>query len=375
MGENMRYRILRGIREIKNTKPDFLKSSYLKSKIADILFERWFKKYKKDFKKKQTENILVISLEALGDNVVKTTSFKILSDYYGKENMYVMCRDKWECVFQELGYNVLGMKKLKNPIKNAKYRIEFFKKLNELSFKRVILFEHIGLGEILQYIICDDKIGLCSEEKSPYMNKAIKVDDNKMYTLDRQVLLMDEVLNRSFTRDELRPDMREMFHERKYNDIISIGIGASSEQKTLPIKNMSKMLKMLSERYPNKKIVLLGNGKKQEYYSKQLIENCSCKNIESYIGKISLIETIRVINDSDFFLGYDSGLSNIAFALRKKYICLFWTDMTVWQHPFSDLKVIKGDKINPINDGYHGTEILNSIKVSQVEEALKELKL
>lgn len=371
----MRYRILRGIREIKNIKPDFLKSSYLKSKIADILFERWFKKYEKDFQKKQTENILVISLEALGDNVVKTTSFKILADYYGKENMYIMCRDKWECVFQELGYNVLGMKKLKNPIKNAKYRIEFFKKLNELSFKRVILFEHIGLGGILQYIICDDKIGLCSEEKSLYMNKAIKVDDNKMYTLDRQVLLMDEVLNRSFTRDELRPDMREMFHERKYNDIISIGIGASSEQKTLPIKNMSKILKMLSERYPNKKIVLLGNGKKQEYYSKQLIENCSCKNIESYIGKISLIETIRVINDSDFFLGYDSGLSNVAFALRKKYICLFWTDMTVWQHPFDDLRIIKGNGINPENDGYHGTDILNSIKVEQVEEALKELKL
>ncbi|MGL5459325.1 MAG: glycosyltransferase family 9 protein [Cetobacterium sp.] len=371
----MKYKILRGIRDIKKRKPEFLKSSYLKSKIANVLFEKGFKKIEKDFEKKQTENILIISLEALGDNVVKITSFKILADYYGKENIYIMCRDKWECVFQELGYNVFGIKRLKNPIKNAKYRVDFFKKLNELSFKRVILFEHIGLGDILKYIICDDKIGLCSEINSPYMNKVVKIDDDKTYTLDRQVLLMDQVLNRSFTRDELRPDMREMFKERKYSDIISIGIGASSEQKTLPIKNMSEILKMLSERYPNKKIVLLGNGKKQEYYSKQLIENCSCKNIESYTGKISLIETIRVINDSDFFLGYDSGLSNIAFALRKKYICLFWTDMTVWQHPFDDLKIIKGDGVNPENDGYHGTDILNSIKVEQVEEALKELKL
>lgn len=371
----MKYKILRGIREIKKRKPEFLKSSYLKSKIASVLFERGFKKFKKEFEKKQTENVLIISLEALGDNVVKTTSFKILADYYGKENIYILCRDKWECVFQELGYNVFGIKRLKNPIKNAEYRIDFFKRLNELSFKRVILFEHIGLGDILKYIICDDKIGLCSEMSSPYMTKAVKIDDDKTYTLDRQILLMDEVLNRSFTRDELRPDMREMFKEKKYDDVISIGIGASSEQKTLPIKNMSKILKMLSKRYPNKKIILLGNGKKQEYYSKQLIENCNCKNIESYIGKISLIETIRVINDSDFFLGYDSGLSNIAFALRKKYVCLFWTDMTVWQHPFDDLKIIKGNGINPENDGYHGTDILNSIKVEQVEEALKELKL
>lgn len=371
----MRYKILRGIREIKKVKPDYLKSSYLKSKLADFLFERWFKKFKRDFKKKQTENVLVISLEALGDNVVKTTSFKILADYYGKENLYIMCRDKWESVFQELGYNVLGLKKLKNPIKNAEYRVEFFKRLNELSFKRVILFEHIGIGEILKYIICDDKIGLCSEESSIYMNKAIKVDDNKTYVLDRQILLMDEVLNRSFTREELRPDMREMFKERKYSDIISIGVGASSEQKTLPIKNMSKILKMLSMRYPNKKIVLLGNGKKQQYYSEQLLESCGCENIESYIGKISLVETIRVINDSDFFLGYDSGLSNIAFALRKSYICLFWTNMTIWQHPFDNLRVIKGDGVEPENDGYHGTDILNSIKVEQVESALEELKL
>ena len=371
----MKYKILKGIREIKKRKPNFLKSSYIKGKIADIIFEKWFQKYESNFKKQESSNVLVISMEALGDNVVKTKSFKLLADHYGKENLYIMCRDKWESVFEQLDYNVLGMKRLKNPIKNAKYKIEFFKNLNQLNFKKVILFEHIGLGDILKYIICNDKIGLCSKKSSPYMNNSIKIDDDKTYTLDRQILLMNEVLNKSFTRDELRPDMRDMFKEKKYSNVISIGIGASSEQKTLPIKNMSEILKMLSKKYPNKKIILLGNGKKQDYYSKHLINSCNCENIESLIGKVSLVETMRVINDSDFFLGYDSGLSNIAFALRKKYICLFWTDMTVWQHPFDDLKIIKGDGINPENDGYHGTDILNSIKINQVEEALEELNL
>lgn len=49
----MRYKILRGIREIKKVKPDYLKSSYLKSKLADFLFERWFKKFKRDFKNRE----------------------------------------------------------------------------------------------------------------------------------------------------------------------------------------------------------------------------------------------------------------------------------------------------------------------------------
>ncbi|WP_281700336.1 glycosyltransferase family 9 protein [Cetobacterium somerae] len=370
----MKYKILKGIREIQKRKPEFLKSSYLKSKIADIFFESWLERYKKSFILQKSSRILIISMEALGDNVVKTTSIKKISEYYGKENIYIMCRDKWECVFNQLGYNVVGMQKIKNPIKNVRYKIEFFKKLNELHFQKVILLDHLSDGKILKNLISNEKIGISNEENK-YMTKEIRMPEDKWYVLDRQSLIVNELLKQSFTKEDLRPDMREMFKERKYSDIISIGIGASSEQKTLPIKNMSEILKMLSERYPNKKIVLLGNGKKQEYYSKQLIENCNCKNIESYIGRISLIETIRVINDSDFFLGYDSGLSNIAFALRKKYVCLFWTDMTVWQHPFDDLKIIKGDGVNPENDGYHGTDILNSIKVEQVEEALKELKL
>lgn len=370
----MRYKILNSIREIQRRKPEFLKSSYLKSKIADMIFERWFNRYKKNFILQKSSRILIISMEALGDNVVKTTSIKKISEYYGKENLYIMCRDKWECVFKELGYNVVGMKKIKNPIKNAKYKIEFFKKINEFHFQKVILLDHLSDGKILKNLISNEKIGI-SNEKNKYMTKEIKMPENKRYVLDRQSLIVNELLDQSFTKEDLRPDMREMFKEKKYNDIISIGIGASSEEKTLPISKMSKILKMLSEKYPNKKIIFLGNGKKQEYYSKQLIENCNCKNIESYIGKISLIETMRVINDSDFFLGYDSGLSNIAFALRKKYICLFWTDMTVWQHPFNDLKILKGNKSNPENDGYHGTDILNSIKIEQVEEALEELGL
>lgn len=370
----MKYKILRGIREIQKRKPEFLKSSYLKSKIADIFFENWLERYKKNFILQKSSRILIISMEALGDNVVKTTSIKKISDYYGKENIYIMCRDKWECVFNKLGYNVIGMQKIKNPIKNVKYKIDFFKKLNELHFQKVILLDHLSDGKILKNLISNEKIGISNEENK-YMTKEIRMPEDKWYVLDRQSLIVNELLNQSFTKEDLRPDMREMFKEKKYDDVISIGIGASSEQKTLPIKKMVEILEMLSKRYPNKKIVFLGNGKKQEYYSKQLIESCNCKNIESYIGKISLIETIRVINDSDFFLGYDSGLSNIAFALRKKYVCLFWTDMTVWQHPFDDLKIIKGDGINPENDGYHGTDILNSIKVEQVEEALKELKL
>jgi len=369
------YRVLGGIRKLKEIKPNFLKSSYLKNKLADFLFKRWLRKFKKNFNPIRTDKVLVVSMKALGDNVVKANSFKIMAEKYGKENLYIMCRDKWSSIFQELDYNVLEMKKIKNPLKNAKYKIEFFKKINNLGFKEVILFEFEGTEEVLEGIVFDNKIGIYNKKQNSYMRRVVEIDYDKTYILDRQIYLLKELFNEDFTRDEIRPDIRELFHSKKYNNIISIGIGASSERKTMPIKNMGDILKMILKRYPNEKIILLGSGKKQEEYARKLIDYCKTDKIESFVEKVSLVETIRVINDSLFFLGYDSGLSNVAFALRKKYVCLFWTDMTTWEHRFNDLRIIKGDGKNPINDGYHGTDILNSIKAEQIKTALIELKV
>lgn len=371
----MRYRIQGSIRKIKLYRSKIFKTSHLKAKLSNFIFERWFEKYKKNFKKKNTNRVLIISQEALGDNIVKIESIKKIAKIYGKENIYIMCRKKWGDIFKILGYNVLEYSKSKSPIEYAKMRINFFRSINELGFKKVILFEHISLGEILKYIICDDTIGLCPEDKSIYIKKCLKTDDDKTYTLDRQILLMKELTGKTYTKEELRPDLRVGFKKQENLNIITIGIGASNEKKILPVNNMAKILNMLSKKYPNKTIKLLGVGKKQKNYAQDLVNCFEGKNIENCVDRLSLLESIELINNSDFFLGYDSGLSNAAFALRKKYICLFWTDMTVWQHPFDDLKIIKGNGINPENDGYHGTDILNSIKVEQVEEALKELKL
>lgn len=371
----MKYKLLGSIRKLKEYRSKFFKTSHMKIKLSDYIFESWFKKYKKSFEIKKTDKVLIISQEALGDNVVKIQSIKEIAKIYGKDNIYIMCRKKWGDVFKVLGYNVLEYSKSKKPIQFAKMRIKFFKELNGLGFKKVILFEHISMGEMLQYVMCEDTIGMCPEDSSKYLKVAIKTDDDKTYTLDRQILLMKALTGKTYTREELRPDLREAFEKEEKLNIITVGIGASNEKKILPIANMAKILKMLAEKYPTKTIKLLGAGKKQKRYAEELIEICSEKNIESCVDKLSLLESLKLINNSDFFIGYDSGLSNAAFALRKKYICLFWTHMIVWQHPFDDVKIIKGDEKNPENDGYHGTNILNSIKVEQVEAALKELDL
>ncbi|MGL5051341.1 MAG: glycosyltransferase family 9 protein [Fusobacteriaceae bacterium] len=359
----MNYKTLGNLRRVKEWRPKAFKTSHLKSKLSNYIFEKWFQNYKKSFQLKKTDKVLIISQEALGDNIVKTESIKKIAQIYGKNNIYIVCRGKWGDLFKVLGYNVIEYSKSKKIIESVKMKIEFFKKINELCVKKVILFEHLTKGEILSYINCEDTIGLSPVHESEYLKKAIKTDDDKTYTLDRQILLMKELTGKTYKREELRPDIREGFQNRFNMNIITVGIGASNEIKVLPVLKMVQILKMLSKRYPDKAIKLLGAGKKQKKYAQKILELCNVNNIDDCIDKFSLIESISLINDSDFFLGYDSGLSNAAFALRKKYICLFWTDMTVWQHPFNDLKIIKGDKINPENDGYHGCDTFHNEKL------------
>ena len=47
------------------------------------------------------------------------------------------------------------------------------------------------------------------------------------------------------------------------------------------------------------------------------------ERVRETIDKIPLLETIQIIKDSDLFIGYDSGLLNIAFTLKKKvFVCI-----------------------------------------------------
>ncbi|MGL5052667.1 MAG: glycosyltransferase family 9 protein [Cetobacterium sp.] len=371
----LKYEVLKLKRKVKMIKPNFLKTSHLRAKITNCIFQTWFNYYRVNHKPKNNKKILIISLEALGDNIIKMTSFKKLSEVYGKENMYIMCRNEWTSIYEAFGYNTVGIKKIKSPLKNAKEKINLFKKINQLGIERTILFEHIGIGDIQKYVLDGDKIGLCRDEDNPHLDKIVKIDDNKTYVLDRQIALMEELLNEKFKREDLRPDIREYFTQKKYSDVISIGIGASHEKKILPESGIISILKMLLKKYPNKKLILLGSGKKQDIYANSLVKEMKEERVENFVGKTSLLETMQVINDSDFFLGYDSGLSNIAFSLRKKYVCLFWTKLNIWKHSFDDLRIILGNEKDPINDGYHGTDILNSITLKQIEKALKELEL
>lgn len=369
------YKLKGMIRDLKKAKPQWLKTSYIKSSIVNKSFNLWLYFFKKNFKYINKGKVLIITMEALGDNVVKATSFKILSDYFGKDNVYIQCRDRWSSVYKKMGLNVIDYKRDKSIIKRILFLINNCKKINSLGIDRVIIFDHAGFSGHGKDIFCNCRIGTTLLDNDDNLDIAVKIEGEDPYILDRHIKLLQVITGNNYTLEDVKPDMREVLKKKKYSNVIAIGLGASHEKKTLPIRKMIEILNLLLKKYPEKEICLLGAGKKQKIYAEEIEKQLNNKKVKNYIDKFELLETIQMIGDSDFFIGYDSGLSNIAFSLRKKYICLFWTKSKTWQHPFKDVKIILGDEKNIVSDGYYGTEILNSIKTEQIEKALKELEL
>lgn len=306
--------------------------------------------------KKSSSKILIISNEALGDTIIKSQAIKILSDFYGKENIYILCKDKWKAIYLKQGYNLLI-----DEYKKVFKRILFFRKLNKMNFQQAIFINHDSFNEISKFIQCPHKI----------TNKM-----DKKYILENYTYILKEITGTNYKKEDLRPDLKSLYKNDSIKNTISIGIGASNQRRTLPIEYIKNLIELLLKKYPEKKIILLGTGKKQVSYTKELLKKINYKNIINKVDTISLNETLEIVANSDLFLGYDSGLTNSAFCFHTKYICFHWSDsIKLWLHDFPHCVTLIGDGKNPVKDNTYGTDILNSIKLSQVEEALNKLKI
>lgn len=333
------------------------KWSHFKKNISEKIIELAASKcIEKD---KNSNKVLIGTLDALGDNLVKIKTISILAEYYGKKNTYILCKDKWQEIFKRQGFNVIA-DEYKSTIKRAC----LYRKLNKMNFHKIIFFEHT---------FSEDRTKLFPTCDLIIPNSNLKFE----YILDLHVNLLKMVIGKDYSISELRPNIKENYLNKNINNVIAIGIGASNISRTLPVNKMVEIIDFISEKYPEKKIVLLGSGKRQAEYTKKLLKITKAKNIEDKIDSIGLMESLEYVANADLFIGYDSGLTNAAFVFRTKYICLHWGEVKYWWHNFENCETIIGDgkDIDMAKCEGYGTNILNSIKLSQIEESLERLNI
>ncbi len=339
-------------------KINILKTSYLKRKIKENILKICLLDFKLKERKIDNKKILIVSMDSLGDNVIKSKTIEILSNEFKKENIYILCKNKWKEIYDLQGYFNLFVDESNW---NIFHKVKLYRKINKMNFSKVISLSHKGIAKELEYIYTKNKYATLET-----------VD----YVLERHVLILNKVLNKNFSLEEVKPNFKKYFPLKKYSNIICIGIGASGNERMMKIENMKKIIVGLLQNYPKKDILLFGNGKREKEYAKKISEGLETKNLKNYIDKLSILETMQYISDCDLFIGMDSGLMNIAFALDKKVICTHWSkEKYFWEHPFKNVKIVKGNEDKKYYDKVYGTEILNSISFEQIIKAAKELNV
>ncbi|MCX3068175.1 hypothetical protein OQE61_11760 [Cetobacterium somerae] len=332
------------------------KWSHFKRDLSDRLIKKACRKVIAE--KDDGNKVLIVTMDALGDNLLKVKSIEKIAEFYGKENTYILCKDKWQEIYLKQGYNVFVDK-----YKNILERIKLYKKLNRFKYKKVIYFIHDQKNVSEEFINSSDKI-----------EYRIRESKDK-YILEYHQDFLKEILKKDVDVEELVPDLRYIFNNLKKDNIITVGIGSAARVKTMPVIKMAEIINYLGERYPNSKLILLGSGKTQVAYQKELSKHIKVKNTVDLVDKISLLESLEYIAKSKFFIGYDSGLTNAAFTLKTKYICLHWTKFKTWKHNYEGCVTLLGEGENPYKESKYGCDLLNSITLSQIQEGLEVLDI
>ncbi len=334
-----------------------LKTSYWRTKIKNLILKTCLLDFrlKKNIENKD-EKILIVTLGSLGDNLIETRVIEILAEKFSKKNIYILCKNNWKIIYTLQGYfNVFVDERNWNIF----YKIKLYRKLNYMNFKKIIVLNHGNVPIKLEYI---------------YSKNIYSSYGNREYILENQLDLLKKILNKNFHLEDIKPDIRKYFIVNK-NKSICIGIGASGNERIMKIETMRDIIFNLLLKFPDKEIILLGNGKREKEYVEKLMEKIVNKKVKNAIDKYTLLETLQHIYSCELFIGMDSGLMNAAIALNKKVICTHWSkEKYSWEAPFSNVKTIKGIGGKKYIDKKYGNEILNSIKFTQIEQAMKELK-
>ena len=345
-------------KQLKQLKPKWLKSSFIKGKLNNFIFEIWYKSYKnKNYE--NNENVLIIATEAMGDTIVKSGAMELVRKKYGNDKVYIFANDKWEDLLKRMDFNVIS--KTKGYRRGFKDRIKTIKKIDEIGFKTILDLNFISDNTFTSKLSYKNLIKL---------EDYVKVDEK--YILNPIYRMINDIIEHQVELEEIKPDFKKYYNLGERG--VVVGVGASHESKVFPPEKMIDVLNLVKNSYPKEKIYLLGTGNKQRNYAEKIVKELKIENIINLVDEISLVEGMEKVAQSKLYIGFDSGLFHAAYSFRKDIMVFFGIE-SGFEHREKNVHIIMGDGKNPIKAGFYGNEILNSIKISQVKEVLEKLSL
>ena len=348
-----------------------MKLSNIRKNLKEFYLDVYFRV--KPLKYIKGEKIFLTTTDGLGDNIVRTKLLEKFLKKYGSDNIVVLCKDKTKSFLEKLGFkNIIIYED--NHRKRVSGKIKLIEKIAKLGINRIISLEFDQHDIFIKYLKEIKKIGYLNEFNSKYnkyYNKTIKID-KKDYVIEQIKIFYNEYFRENLDMQELVPDISNFYNKsEKYKNIITIGIGSADRKKMLCSDKIVEILECLNKLNENQ-IILLGKGNLEKKLVEELEKKINFKNykILNYINKLSLTETLEIINSSKLYIGVDSGLYNFAFGFRKNIVAFFEKKSSFSHDKFLNIKIVYG-KSEQAEEQYFGTKILNSINKNEIMENLK----
>lgn len=348
----------------------YLKKSYVKEGI-NLYFIRFILSFFKSRFKPQGK-ILIKSCDGIGDILVRTKLMELIEKKYGKENITVLMKGEYVKLGELLGYKTIRYSR--DERKNFFSRLKKMYQLNNMGFSKYINLEFtndITVGNLF----IPERIGRADlswqvERNNKYYTKSYILEND--YVMKQITEMAKEILNKNYKVEALIPDLKNNFGNGEENIVVAVG-STEKERVCSPIL-MAKYLKEAQLKYPNQKIILVGNGERQNNYAKKIISILKSENIENLVDKTSLKEVFELVSKSYLFIGFESGLYNFSFAARKNAIVLFREKDGLFVHMVPWIKILTPEKICfQVKDREYPNEIINSITVEEFKKALEEV--
>jgi heptosyltransferase-3 len=284
--------------------------------------------------------ILVIRGGAIGDFVLTLPAIKLLRDRFPSAHLEIL-GSKSIAALAEKRFYADAVRSL-----DSASLARFFVRDSELPAELTEYFANFDL--ILSYLFDPDRIFETNVRQcgaATFLTGPSKLDNSEHAARQLARPLRSIGLSLSDPSARLFPDNDDRNAVRNFRDFgaqraVVLHPGSGSETKNWPIENWIKLGDVLLAK-GNRLIIIAGEADAER--TQKLRALWSAKTVQ--FGENLPLPHLAALVEQMFFVGHDSGISQIAAAAGARCLLLFgWTDPAIWAPANSNVTVLRAPK-------------------------------
>ncbi|EKD49665.1 MAG: hypothetical protein ACD_63C00076G0003 [uncultured bacterium] len=337
--------------------------------LCGYLVYGWNRIGRRNLKKIFPKNILVLSLDEIGDTLLATPALKYLRDAFPKAKIFVACRDR-VCEVLDGNTNVDEILKMDMPrmgvpsLKSYKrdfYRVEsvirqIYKKTDDVDFDLGIdLKADIRTIKILKDLKIPVRVsqairsgGFWLTHVAPYLGETHEVI-RKLSIVN----FIKKIKDKSYLKQKMKIFVSDKDRKKAQVVLATNGLERGKQYvvmhafagwrpKEWPKDRFAKLADYIREKYDLRTVLV---GTEEEADGILEIQDLAKSVPLNVAGQTTVKETAAIIEGAKFFVGNDSGPMHIASAVQTPTVALFGQNIPKRYGPWQNKSIAIYHKI------------------------------